>query len=118
MVVVHFGVPSQVFVIPGFLSQIGHGAGGFADSSGDFWVKAQVLGDGETEVNSSTISKVWSPRLKFRGFADILDTRIGFRKDDCEAQVFAQGGEFVDERLHSLMHYKLYIIMRMFGQSK
>ena len=42
VVVVHFGVPSRVFVIPGFLSQIGLGASGFADSSGDFWVKAQV----------------------------------------------------------------------------
>ena len=95
MVVVHFGVPSQVFVIPGFLSQIGLGAGGFADSSGDFWVKAQVLGDGETEVNSSTISKVWSPRLKFRGFADILDSHIGFRKGDCEAQVFARAASLL-----------------------
>ena len=106
MVVAHFGVPSQVFVIPGFLSQIGHGAGGFADTSGDFWVKAQVLGDGETEVNSSTTSKVWSSSLKFRGFADILDTHdhIGFRKDDCEAQVFARAGEFVDEQLHLLRH--------------
>ena len=93
MVVVHFGVPSQVFLIPGFLSQIGHSAGGFADSSGDFWVKAQV------RVNSSTTSKVWSPSLKFRG------THIGFRKDDCEAQVFARAGEFVDEPLHSLRHY-------------
>lgn len=116
MVDVHFGVPSLVFVIPGFLRQIGHGAGGFDDSSGDFQVKAQVHGDGGTEVNSSTTSRVWSPSLKFRDFADIVDTHIGFRKDDCEAQVFARAGEFVDEPLQSLKHYYTYI-MRLFGKS-
>ena len=67
MVVVHFGVPRQVFVIPGFLSQIGLGAGGFTDSSGDFWVKAQVLGDGETEVNSSTISESVVAEVEVQG---------------------------------------------------
>lgn len=56
-------------------------------------------------MNSSTTSKVWLPSLKFRGFADILDTHIRFREDDCEAQVFARAGKFVDEPLHSLRHY-------------
>ena len=42
LVDVRFGTFSQVYVFSGSVGQFGHGAGVFADSSGDFWVKAQV----------------------------------------------------------------------------
>ena len=36
LVDVRFGTFSQVYVFPGSVGQFGHGAGAFADSSGDF----------------------------------------------------------------------------------
>ena len=87
---------------PGFLGQFGHGAGGFADSSGDFSVKAQVHGDGGTEVGEFVdyIESVVADS-DYRGLAsDIMGTRIGFLEAGCQAKVFTYAGEFVDEPLH------------------
>ena len=36
LVDVHFGIVGQIFVFPGSLGQFEHGAGGLADSTGDF----------------------------------------------------------------------------------
>jgi len=75
-------------------------AGVFADSSGDFWVKARVHGDGGTEVgefvdyHESVVAD-----FDFRGMADILGTHIGFLEADSEAKVYTCAGEFGDEPL-------------------
>ena len=44
-----FGRFQSEICFPGSPGPFGHGAGGFADSSGDFWVKAQVHEDGGTD---------------------------------------------------------------------
>ena len=59
-----FGRFQSEICFAGSPGPFGHGAGGFADSSGDFWVKAQVHEDGGTDqVYSPTTSRMSSPIL-------------------------------------------------------
>ena len=85
----------------GSLDLFGHGAGGFDDSSRDFWVRAQVYGGGGTEVGEF-VDYIESVVANFdsRGLADILGIHIGFLKANSKAKVFTCAGEFVDEPLH------------------
>ena len=88
LVDVHFGAFSQVFVFPRSLGQIGHNAGGFADSLGDLLVKAQIHGDSRTEVGEFVYYlESLVADFDFRGMADILGNHIGFFETDCGTKV-------------------------------